>query len=349
MRQRFAKFVSRRIESGKLWWAGLTPEGRAKAKRLSILTPLVALLFIGGVYLANRALTSEPPVEEPEISSGAGNPLPPTSQPPVIGSQPTGGQPVASTPAQEKFTPYEVKRGEFIISIAIKLGVPWESIMVANEKDLAQRAAERCAKLPESYRKKPGRRGHYCNELVTIGGKPMVAPNSLQPGDVLQIPSITAPVAIQKAIENAKGDRIVVVIDETGSMAGDDGVDDRERVSSWYLQAVRNSGKQIVKVILFAEGHIRELESTGWNIQPRGGYENTRAALERAATHRPDAIVLLTDEPGQDWRGFQNLNLPPVIAHSLHSSADANLAYVARLTGGAFLRSHTGPIALSVR
>ncbi len=317
----------------------------ASAKQRRAFWATLALAFIGLAALPFIFGGDEKPTNGPVATAN-----PPVTQPPASGPniQP-GGQTVEATKAQQQFTTHTVARGEFIISIASKLGVPWESIIVANEDDLAARAADRCAKLPKSYTARKGRRGHYCNELVTLGGKPMVAPNSLMPGDVLKIPSVTAPVAIQKAIENVKGNRIVVVIDETGSMAGDDGVDDRERVSSWYLQAVKNSGKQIVKVILFAEGHIRELEPTGWNIQPRGGYENTRAALERAASHKPDAIVLLTDEPGDDWQGFRNFNIPPVIAHSLNSSADVTLEHVARLTRGTMLRSHTGPIALSAR
>lgn len=333
MRQLFVDLVQKaRAQGTRLitWHMNLTPR-KKWASRGAIIVLLILPFLNWGRIMGSDTHAPSGPVSGPGVS-GPSNPG-------------TGNSPistVASTPAQQKFTPYIVRQGEFIIAIAKAQGVPWESIIVANERELAERASERCTKLSESYTKRAGRRGHYCNSLIFVAGRPMVNANSLQPGDLLQIPSVTAPVAIQNAITNVKGNRIVVVIDDTGSMN-----DDRERVSSWYLQAVKNSGKQIVRVIMYADGLVRELDAGNVNFLSSGGMENTRSALERAASYTPDAIVLLTDEPGDDWNSFQDLRLPPVIAHSLDPSADANLIYVARLTGGSLLTSHVGPIGLA--
>ncbi len=328
--------TSTQIARVRDWYNGLTP-GRQKAARLSVLSVLVGGLFALLIGLANWAITDNSAPTKPSVAD-----------PSVLGHiQPSGGQ-VTSTLAQQKLTPYTVQKGEFIISIAAAQGVPWESIVIANETELAARAMERCGKLSEKYRKNHRRRGHYCNELIVINGKPMMSANSLQPGDVLQIPSTVAPAQIQQTITSIPGNRIVVVIDDTGSMRGEgDGMDDRERVSAWYLQAVRNSGKQIIRVIMYADGYYRELDTGQIEFHATGGFENTRGALERAATYKPDAIVLITDEPGDDWNDFVGLRLPLVIAHSLNFAADNNMAQVARLSGGQFLRSHSGALVLA--
>lgn len=333
MRQFFADLVQKARTQGAravAWHMNLTP-GKKWASRGAIVLLLILPFLNWGRILGSDTPVPSGPVSGPRVSRAGSE---------IHGNSPIST--VASTPAQQRFTPYTVQKGESIIAIAKQKGVPWEAIIVANERELATRASERCAKLSESYTKRAGRRGHYCNFLVVVAGRPMVNANSLQPGDLLQIPSVTAPIAIQQAITNVKGDRIVVVIDDTGSMGND-----RERVSSWYLQAVKNSGKQIVRVIMYADGLVRELDAGNVNFLSSGGMENTRSALERAATYTPDAIVLLTDEPGDDWNSFRGLHLPPVIAHSLDPSADANLVYVARLTGGSFLSSHAGPIGLA--
>jgi|GEM_PF-6887597 len=323
-------------------WASLSPKQKQAAKMGTAVMALAIALF---AHWSGSSTPSREPTSSNSTDLSGLRPTPPlagATPAPHAGTAPNSG--VTSTPAQKTMTPYKVKAGEYIIAIAQKLGVPWEAIVVANEKALAALAVARCGKLSESYTKRQGRKGHYCNALVVVGGKPMMNANSLQPGDELRIPSVTAPEQIQQAIGDVKGDRIVVVIDDTGSMN-----DDRERVSSWYLQAVMNSGKQIVRVIMYADGFYREFDAGNVRFQASGDYENTRAALERAKIYKPDAIVLVSDEPGDDWDGFRNLRLPPVIAHSLAAVADENLARVASETGGNFLRSHTGQIGLSMR
>lgn len=257
--------------------------------------------------------------------------------------------PIAVTPSveQNEMLEHTVLAGEYIISIAAMYGVPWESVVLTNENKLMANTQAYCANKPDSYTHKRGRRGHFCNFLVfDEKGKPLVHANTLMPGDVLKIPSNTAPEQIQETVNAVSGERIVVVIDETGSMAGDDGVDDRARVSSWYLQAIQNADKKIVKVIMFAEGSLRELDASAMEFHARGGFENTRHALEHAANkYKPDAIVLVTDEPGDDWANWQSLRLPPVIAHSLSRGSDQMMRELASFTHGQFLRSYEGPLA----
>lgn len=245
--------------------------------------------------------------------------------------------PTATATVPTGSTSYVVKKGDYLVKIGIDLGVPWEAIFLANETALAERAEARCSKLSPGYTNRRSRKGHYCNERLHFNGKPMVAPNSLQPGDVLVIPSVSAsaaPTEITSAVSSIKGNSVVLVIDDTGSMG-----DTRAVVSSWYMSEVARSGKKIVKVILFADGYVRELDPSGQiDLNTTGDVENTYSALKTAAQYRPDAIVLVTDEPGDDWNGFSGIeSLPPVVTHSLDQSADENLREVASRTGGTFV------------
>lgn len=260
------------------------------------------------------------------------------TMPPPAGSPQTHTAQASSSGQSTSPTTHTVRKGEFLIGISNSYGVPWEGVMLLNETELARRAEERCGKLSKRYTHRT--RGYYCNETRYFRGRPMASANSLQPGDVLQIPAQTTPQNVAAAIVAIPGERIAVVIDDTGSMD-----DDRQRVGAWYTQAIRNSGKKIVRVILYADGRIREYDAGSVQFQVNGNVENTRGALEYAAGLQPDAIVLISDEPGDDWGNFRGLRLPPVIAHSLNPYADENLERVAQLTGGQFLRSHAGAIA----
>lgn len=248
----------------------------------------------------------------------------------------TGIQPMAAA-APAGSTQYVVQKGDYIVKIGADLGVPWESIFLANEQALSDRAEARCGKLSPGYTNSRKRKGHYCNERLTFNGKEMVGPNSLQPGDALVIPSAVAsaaPTNITSAVDSIKGDSVVLVIDDTGSMS-----EDRRTVSTWYMAQIAGRGKRVVKVILYADGYVRELDPKGQiDMNTTGNMENTRSALETAASYKPDAIVLVTDEPGDDWNGFSGIeSLPPVVAHSLDSTSNANLREVARRTGGTFV------------
>ncbi len=238
----------------------------------------------------------------------------------------------AQTQSQE--IEYIVQPGDSIIStIAPKHNVPWEAIAVVNESELARVNAERCAKLSERYTDNRSRRGHYCNKTVVVGGKPMVDLNSLQPGDKLRIPLTRHPV-VDQVIAAIPGRSIAIVIDDTGSMGND-----LAQVSAWYMRASHELGKDIVTVVLYADGNVRQFKSTGEvTFAVTGDFENTRNGLEVAAAAKPDAIVLVSDEPGDDWNGFKDLKLPPVYTHSLDTTSHENLRHVATVTGGQFMR-----------
>lgn len=229
---------------------------------------------------------------------------------------------------------YEVQPGDSIIStIAPKHNVPWEAIAVVNESELARVNAERCAQLSKGYTNSRSRKGHYCNQTVVVSGKPMVDLNSLQPGDKLRIPLTRHPV-VDQVIAAIPGRSIAIVIDDTGSMSND-----RAQVSAWYMRASHEIGKDILTVVLFADGNVRQFKSTGEvTFAVTGNFENTRNGLEIAAAAKPDAIVLVSDEPGDDWNGFKDLTFPPVYAHSLDGSSHENLRRVASATGGQFMR-----------
>lgn len=261
----------------------------------------------------------------------------------ATGTADTAAGPVVPPPVVEtaKFKAYTVEKGDFLVKIGAEQGVPWEAIYLENEAEIAARAEERCSKLSKRYTENRRRKGHYCNELLTLNGKSMVAPNSLQPGDELRLPLITVPEQVSQAVASIRGDEIVIVIDDTGSMT-----EDRQTVSSWYLAEVVKSGKRVTKVILYADGYTRELDPHGsLDLRTTGDVENTRSALEAAARYNPDAIVLVSDEPGDDWNGFRGLTLPPVVAHSLDASADVNLREVARVTGGTFVAGSVQGVA----
>jgi hypothetical protein len=245
--------------------------------------------------------------------------------------------------AAPQYIEYRVQSGDFLIKIAADHATPWQSVLVLNEGVLADLADERCGKLRGRYTKSKRRKGYYCNEMLSYQGKRIVHANSLKPGDMIRFLKEAAPVSISEAVAAVSGKNIVVVVDDTGSMS-----DNRQQVTAWYLNVIEKSGKEIRKVILFADGEVRELNAGKVEFQTVGEVENTRAALERAMTYNPDAIVLVSDEPGDDWRGFKDLKLVPVIAHSIDRSADDNLRHVAKLSGGQFV-SGVGDVPLARR
>lgn len=234
---------------------------------------------------------------------------------------------------QDKSVLHTVVAGDYIIKIAWDYKVPWQAVAVANEAALARLNAERCADLSDRYTNRRGRRGHYCNELVVIGGKPMVHLNSLQPGDKIVVPLTSHPV-VDSVVNAIPGSSIAIVIDDTGSMN-----DDRVEVGAWYIRASGQFQRDIKTVVLYADGHVQEFTSTGEvTFSTSGNLENTRHALETAAASHPSAIVLVSDEPGDDWGNWDLTGLPPVYVHSLEEGAHENLRRVATTTGGQFMR-----------
>lgn len=241
---------------------------------------------------------------------------------------------------------YKVKKGEFLIKIAKRAGVPWQAVMLINEQDLLARADERCSKLSEKYvegktRRGKTRRGYYCNEALKYRGKQIAFANSLKPGDTLRLPSAPTPTTISDAVQHIAGKNVVIVIDDSGSMG-----DTREQVGAWYAKEIEDAGKDITKVVLYADGQVRTYESGGGiEFLTTGNFENTRNALTVAKGLNPDAIVLISDEPGDDWGNWDLTGFPPIVAHSLDAAADENLRRAANLTRGQFLGAGSSPIA----
>ncbi len=241
-------------------------------------------------------------------------------------------------------TEYRVRRGDNLIAIAKAHQVDWQSMLYANEDYLKQKYEEVCGLLSERFRQRTGNPGRakggqmYCNDRYN---RPYG--NTLRPGWRLAIPTSTAPAAVEQIVSNIKGERIALVIDDTGSMG-----DKRQETALFYLAALRKFDKKIAGLYLFAGHEVRKYEAGGVKtltdiqkmMETRGSRENTHQALREAATERPDTIILVSDEPGDDWSWDEVSKLPPVIAHCLPSLAGdcrPNLQRLARVTRGQYV------------
>lgn len=219
---------------------------------------------------------------------------------------------------------YEVVSGDALIRIANRHDVPWEALMLRNEPYLKVMYECVCDRPAARRRTRP----YFCND-----GRSKPYANTLMPGYELIIPDVEAPPEIVEAVRNIDGDRVVIVIDDTGSMN-----DDRQQVGAWYTGAIESSGKEITRVVLYADGSVRDYSTEAVNFTTSGGTENTCAGLNHAITFSPDAIVLVTDEPGDDWRACRYNRLPPVVVHSLGGFREVQLEDLARRTGGEFVQ-----------
>lgn len=224
-----------------------------------------------------------------------------------------------------------VQEGEFLISIAEKYSVNWEAMLYANETFLQKMYEEICVRYSEKYRNNPGRRGLFCNDRFR---RPYG--NTLLPGWKLTVPAQSAPQNIEQVVSKIEGDRVALVIDDTGSMTND-----RQRVSQFYMAALRQYNKQLAGVWLFTDGHVRRYQHGEVIFLTSGQFENTYHALTEAAKIQPDAIVLVTDEPGDDWDWLKVPNLPPVVAHCLKDEGyypcETNLKRLAQATKGQYV------------
>lgn len=240
--------------------------------------------------------------------------------------------PPAST-VKAKPEEHIVKYGEFLISIAEHYNVNWEALLLCNEKFLQEKYEETCKQYSRNYRDNARRRGHFCNDRLE---RPYG--NTLLPGWKLLIPADTAPTEIVRAVINIKGNNVAIVIDDTGSMNND-----RQRVSEWYMAALHLWNKNIAGVWLFRDGQIRRYQSGGVTFQTVGVIENTHAALMAAAAVNPDAIILVTDEPGDDWNWETVRYLPPVVGHCTDTAdqrfvlCQQNLQRLAKETNGQYI------------
>lgn len=240
---------------------------------------------------------------------------------------------ITSPPPQAIHT---VKSGEFLVAIANKYqNVGWEEILLANESFLKTKYDEVCGKKSQSYRSRPSRRGLFCNDRYR---RPYG--NTLMPGWQLIIPAGTAPPEIEDVVSQSTGHQIAIVIDDTGSMGND-----IQTVSQFYAAAVRKHGKEIIGIWLYADGQVRRYEANGTvSFQRAGGHENTYGALKAAAQAQPDTIILVTDEPGDDWRwpvGVGTMGLPPVVATCLPENGTyecaGNLQRLVKEVGGKYV------------
>ena len=237
---------------------------------------------------------------------------------------------ITTTPAPAPHKNYVVKRGDFLRKIAQEHGVAWEAILMLNETFLQTKYEEVCNRMSPRYRNRHG--GLFCNDRYN---RPYG--NTLVPGWEIKIPTTQAPSQIERAIQNIVGNKIAVVIDDTGSVEND-----RILMSEWYMAAIKTSRKQIVGVWLYADGRVRHYAETGEVVfLTTGGVENTFGALQEAAAEKPDSIVLVTDEPGDDWNWSEVKNLPPVTAHCLAEQGaywcQTNLRKLAQETKGQYM------------
>ncbi|MBX4204955.1 MAG: LysM peptidoglycan-binding domain-containing protein [Candidatus Doudnabacteria bacterium] len=245
-------------------------------------------------------------------------------------------QPNVPNPAPQAH--HVVRRGEFLKSIAPQYrNVSWESILLANEPYLKGKYLETCEPFSASYTNNSRRRGLFCNDRFH---RPYG--NTLKPGWTLAIPAGTAPQDVEQTVKDYtdSGDDVSIVIDDSGSMA-----EDRRTVAQFYLAALQKHGRNIEAVYLYVDGSVRRLEvpkDIESEMHTSGNIENTYEALRTAAGDRPDKIILITDEPGDDWPAdFGGMKLPPVIAtcladHGYHA-CESTLMKVAKVTHGKYV------------
>jgi hypothetical protein len=202
-----------------------------------------------------------------------------------------------------------VQRGDFLKNIAPRYqNVGWESILVANEGFLKAMYDQTCSRVPESRRNLPGRSGLFCNDRYN---RPYG--NTLMPGWKLAIPTADAPQEIVAVVQRTQGQKVALVIDDTGSMANDN-----RTVALYYDVALRDHGRDIVAVCLYADDEVRCVDEGNVGFRTVGEVENTWGALQAAADYNPDVIFLITDEEGDDWpRTWLFKSLPPVVATCL--------------------------------
>ncbi len=243
-------------------------------------------------------------------------------------------EPVVEVPAPQAV--HIVQSGDFLQKIAKDYGyeyVSWEDILLTNEAYLQGQYQATCGRKADSYRNDPARSGTYCNDLYN---RPYG--NTLQSGWTLTIPAATAPAEVREAITAiaAPGDKVALVIDDTGSMD-----DDTKTVARFYSAALQEHGNDIVGVWLYADGNVRRYRAGSVEYRRTGDLENTYGALLEAADESPDVIVLVTDEPGDDWNWSEADDLPKVIAHCIEdvgrSLCGPNLRRLATLTGGQYV------------
>lgn len=243
-----------------------------------------------------------------------------------------------SVAAPKSQATHVVKRGDYLKSIALRYeNVTWEAILLQNEDYLKVKYVETCDPLPTKITNNPRRRGLFCNDRFH---RPYG--NTLKPGWQLLIPAGTAPAEVEQTIKDFTdaGDDVSIVIDDSGSMT-----EDRRTVAQFYMAALQKHGRNVEAVYLYVDGTVRRLEvpqDIEREMHTAGGMENTYEALRAAAKDGPDKIILITDEPGDDWPvNFDTIKLPPVIATCLAEQGmrqcEGTLNRVAQVTHGKYV------------
>ncbi|HJN84953.1 MAG TPA: LysM domain-containing protein [Patescibacteria group bacterium] len=224
-----------------------------------------------------------------------------------------------------------VEYGDSLWSIAQDYDdVSFLDLEFQNETQLKALYESRCTQLKDRYRvRSNGKR--YCNDRYKDAWA-----NSLKPGDRIVVPMPSAPEVIHQIIKDAKPP-IAFVIDDTGSMSND-----RQVVTQWYLSASTQEDKEVVGVFLYADNGVRRYTPEGTEFLTVGVLENTFGALSEAGKTSAETIVLVTDEPGNDWNWSSVVDLPEVVAHCLPDygryTCEDNLERLVDITGGQYVR-----------
>lgn len=325
---------------------------RVRAGDKKIIGAIVAILslFLFVMVAMVSGPSGQKPVKATDFGSAKTIQAPVTSAPivqsPQITVAPSGNNGVAApaTPVGDTNASYsstfsykmhdlhKVVEGDFLRKIADKHKVSWEAVLLLNEDFLKKNYEKVCTKMGDKYRNNAHRSGVFCNDRYN-----RAYGNTLMPGWQLKIPATTAPATINQAVSQIQGKRVALVIDDTGSLGND-----RQLVSEWYLAAFRTHNKNIIGVWLYADGQVRHYtDSAGVQLKTMGNFENTHGALRVAAVEKPDSIILVTDEPGDDWMWPAVRNLPPVVAHCLPDratiSCEPNLRRLAVETHGQYM------------
>lgn len=156
-------------------------------------------------------------------------------------------------------------------------------------------------------------------------------------------------VNIEKAIDKIVGKNIAIVVDDSGSMNNK-----REEAAQLFKQIAASHAKKITHVYLYADGYVEKYLPGKEKYLHAGAIENTCGALKMAAQDPAvQGIVLITDEPGDDWALCGDMKrLPPVIANCVidvdeqdrpivSNVCTETLRTLAARTGGTYIEHHT--------
>jgi hypothetical protein len=254
-------------------------------------------------------------------------------------------------------TTHVVRRGQSLGTIARDWapdGTTGIDLVALNEAVLAPVFVERCEGLSEAFRTREAidrsiwERGggeYFCN--ITKGNDNFPAwANSLVPGDIIYIPTAVSATSTQAlagetarnvntAVAGLSGNRIVLVVDASGSM---DDASDRAKVTALYNTLLT---ERILGIVAFAET-ATVVDNLDFSVDVGNTrVENIGNALQTAAGMGADAIILIGDEPGDDIVEADFTDMPPVTAHCIAENNTAlcteSFTRIATVTGGQYI------------